>query len=294
MKIKRSNGEKIFEVFNVIFMLMMIIITLYPFYYVAICSISDSLQLSGERGLMLFPKGLSFEAYQAVMDNPNILTGYRTTLIVVAGGTTLNVMMTAFGAFLLTRKQFAIKNTMAYLMIFTMYFSGGLIPTYLLVYKWLNLGNTLWALILPTAISTYNLMIMKANFAAIPDSLEESAKIDGANDIIVLFRIILPLSMPIIAVMILFYGVYHWNSWFQAMIYIRTRAKYPLQLILREILLMNSAETMTGSASAGDRYIIGESIKYATIMVATLPILMVYPFIQRYFVKGIMIGAVKG
>ena len=294
MKIKRSNGEKIFEVFNVIFMLMMIIITLYPFYYVAICSISDSLQLSGERGLMLFPKGLSFEAYQAVMDNPNILTGYRTTLIVVAGGTTLNVMMTAFGAFLLTRKQFAIKTTMAYLMIFTMYFSGGLIPTYLLVYKWLNLGNTLWALILPTAISTYNLMIMKANFAAIPDSLEESAKIDGANDIIVLFRIILPLSMPIIAVMILFYGVYHWNSWFQAMIYIRTRAKYPLQLILREILLMNSAETMTGSASAGDRYIIGESIKYATIMVATLPILMVYPFIQRYFVKGIMIGAVKG
>ncbi len=184
------------------------------------------------------------------------------------------------------------KRVMGLMMVFTMYFSGGMIPSYLLVYKYLHLGDTLWALIIPTAISTYNLIIMKTNFEAIPDSIEESAKIDAANDVVIFARIIMPLSMPIIAVMILFYGVSHWNSWFNAMIYLRTRTKFPLQLILREILLMDSTDSMSGSDA--DSYAIAETIKYATIMVATVPILCVYPFIQKYFVKGIMIGAVKG
>lgn len=291
---KRSVGEIVFDVFNVVFMLLLVFITLYPLYYVAMCSFSDSGQLMGSRGMMLTPKGFSLAAYEAVFSNPNILSGYRTTIIVVISGTVISVLMTSIAAFLITRKQFAIRKAMTYLMVFTMFFGGGMIPTYLMVYKWLNLGDTLWALILPTAISTYNMMIMKSNFESLPDSLEEAAKIDGANDITVLFRIILPLSMPIIAVMILFYGVAQWNSWFNAMLYIRDRAKYPLQLILREVLLMNDTSGMGASASAGDQYMIGESIKYATIMVATVPILFVYPFIQKYFVKGIMIGAVKG
>ena len=177
------------------------------------------------------------------------------------------------------------------MMIFTMYFSGGMIPTYIIVYNVLHLGDTLLALLLPTAISTYNLLIMKSNFMGIQDSLEESAKLDGANDIIILFRIILPLSTSILAVMVLFYGVGHWNSWFQALLYIRSRNKYPLQLILREILLINSASTMTDSDNG---YMLSTTIKYATIMVATVPILCVYPFIQKYIVKGIMLGAVKG
>ncbi len=291
---KRSAGEIVFDVFNVLFMLLLVFITLYPLYYVAMCSISDSGQLMGSRGMMLLPKGFSLAAYQAVFSNPNILSGYRTTLIVVVFGTAISVMMTAIAAFLITRKQFAIRKVMAYMMVFTMFFTGGMIPTYLMVYKWLHLGNTLWALILPTAISTYNMIIMKSNFESLPDSLEEAAKIDGANDITVLFRIILPLSLPIIAVMILFYGVAQWNSWFQAMLYIRDRSKYPLQLILREVLLMNDTSGMGATAAAGDQYMLGESIKYATIMVATVPILFVYPFIQKYFVKGIMVGAVKG
>lgn len=292
---KRSFGERIFDVCNIVIMLLLVFITLYPLYYVVMCSLSDSGQLMGSRGMMILPKGFSLAAYEAVFSNPNILTGYRTTLIVVVVGTLLSVFMTSIGAFLITRKQFAIKKVMSYMMVFTMFFSGGMIPTYLLVYKWLHLGDTLWALILPTAISTYNMLIMKSNFEALPDSLEEAAKIDGANDITVLFQIILPLSLPILAVMVLFYGVAQWNSWFNAMLYIRTRAKYPLQLILREILLMNDTSGMNGAAAAaGDQYMIGESIKYATIMVATLPILFVYPFIQKYFVKGIMIGAVKG
>ena len=163
-----------------------------------------------------------------------------------------------------------------------------------MVYKFLGLGDTLWAVILPTAISTYNLIIMRTNFASIPKSLEESALIDGANECVVLFKIVLPLSLPIIATMTVFYGVAQWNSWFNAMIYLRTREKYPLQLILREILLMNDAQGMIAADAGTDRFNIGEGIKYATIVIATLPILCVYPYMQKYFVKGMMIGAVMG
>lgn len=291
----KNLSSRVFDVFNIICMIGIIIITFYPMYYVAVCSISDAQLLMGTRGLLLLPKGLSLSAYQAVFNNPNILTGYRTTLLVVTAGTTLSVITTSIGAFLVSRKKFAISKLMLSMMLVTMFFGGGMIPTYLVVYKFLNLGDTLWALILPSMISTYNLLIMKVNFQAIPDSLEESAKIDGANDIRILFQIILPLSMPIIAVMILFYGVGYWNSWFPAMMYLRDRQKYPLQLILREILLSNDTSKMgTTSSAAGDQFMIGETIKYATIIVATVPILCLYPFIQKYFVKGIMIGAVKG
>ena len=290
---KKSKGETVFGVCNVLFMLLMIVITLYPVWYVVTCSFSDSNFLIGDKGLMLLPKGFSLSAYQSVLKNPNIAVGYRNTLFVVVVGTLVNVLMSSLAAFVLTRKQFAIKKVMMTMIIITMYFGGGLVPTYLVVYKYLGLGDTLWALILPGAINTYNMIIMKTNFASIPSSLEESAAIDGANEIVVLFRIVLPLSLPIIAVMVLFYGVAHWNSWFNALIYIRKPALYPLQLRLREILLINDVSSMTAGADASDKYNIGESIKYATIMVATVPLLLVYPFIQKYFVKGMMIGAVK-
>lgn len=291
---KKSGAEIAFHIFNYIFMICAIIITVYPFYYVITCSLSDSVQLMGNRGAMLLPKGFSLSAYEAVFNNPNIISGFRTTLIVVVVGTALNVFMTAIGAFLLTRKKFKIRKALSYMFIFTMYFSGGMIPTYLFVYDFLNLGNSLWALILPGLISTYNLLVMRSNFEQIPDSIEESAKIDGANDIILLFRIIMPLSKSVIAVMVLFYGVAHWNSWFNALLYIRDSGKYPLQLVLRGILLLNSTESMMESSIGTDQFLIGESLKYATIIVATIPILFVYPFIQKYFVKGVMIGAVKG
>ena len=292
MVMKKNISDRIFDSVNTLFMILMAIITLYPFSSVIICSRSAATQLIRARGALRAPQGISLSAYKAVLSNPNILTGYRSTLIIVVFGTAFNLFMTSLGAFLITRKGFAIKRVMGLMMVFTMYFSGGMIPSYLLVFKYLHLGDTLWALIIPTAISTYNLIIMKTNFEAIPDSIEESAKIDGANDVVIFARIIMPLSMPIIAVMILFYGVSHWNSWFNAMIYLRTRTKFPLQLILREILLMDSTDSMSGSDA--DSYAIAATIKYATIMIATVPILCVYPFIQKYFVKGIMIGAVKG
>jgi putative aldouronate transport system permease protein len=175
-----------------------------------------------------------------------------------------------------------------------MYFSGGLIPNYLLVANTLNLRNTYWAIVLPGAISTWNLIVLRTAFAAVPASLEESARIDGANDFRILWNVVIPVTLPSIAVIALFYLVGHWNSWFSALLYLRRRQMYPLQLILREILISSSTESMMNSVAQEDREAIGESIKYATIVVSTLPILFVYPFLQKYFVKGVMVGSIKG
>ena len=290
--IKKSTGERVFGVFNTLFMILMMIITFYPFLHVLFASLSESNLLMRHRGVLLHPLGFNFEAYLMVFKNPNIYTGYATTLIVLFAGTFLSLLMTSNGAFILSRKKFPLRNVLMGMVIITMYVSGGMIPRYLMIYNTLNMKDSLWALILPGAISTWNLIVMRTNFQQIPDSLEESAKIDGANDIVILFKIILPLSKPILAVMLLFYGVAYWNAWFDAMLFIRTRTKFPIQLIMREILITNSTDsTQTFSESHSG---IAESIKYATIIITTIPILVVYPFIQKYFVKGVMIGAIKG
>lgn len=295
MKYKASLGERLFDVFNVVILTLIMCITLYPVIYVVLASVSDSNRLLAHNGLLLKPLGFNLEAYKAVIKNPNILSGYLITLFVVIVGTFLNVLMTAVSAFVLTRKRFPLGKVFVLFSVFTMYFSGGMIPRYLFINDTLGLGNSVWSLILPGLISTYNLIIMKNNFESIPDSLEESARIDGANDIVILFKIILPLSKAIIAVMVLMYGVHHWNAWFDAMLFIRKRNMYPLQIILREILIANSTESMMSGAGTGaDIQAIGESIKYATIVVTTVPVLCIYPFVQKYFTKGVMLGAVKG
>lgn len=290
---KRSLGEKTFDIFNYLFLIFLMVITIYPVIYVVLASLSDSNQLISHTGLLFKTLGFNTKAYSAVLANPNIASGYGVTLFIVVVGTTLNVFFTAIGAFVLSRRDFPLNKIITIMILFTMYFSGGMIPRYLFINDTLNMGNSIWALLLPGLISTYNLIVMRTNFQSIPSSLEESAKIDGANDITILFRIILPLSKPIIAVMVLMYGVSHWNAWFDAMLFIRERNLYPLQIILREILISNSTDSMI-NADVGDIEAIGESIKYATIVVSTVPILCVYPFIQKYFTKGIMIGAVKG
>lgn len=290
--IKRSIGEQIFGILNSLFMIFMIIITLYPFLHILLASVSESSQLMAHRGILLKPLGFNFNAYSLVFKNPNIYTGFRTTLIVLVGATTLNILLTSIGAFLLSRRDWKFGGFLMIMVMITMYISGGLIPRYLLIYETLGMKNSLWALILPTAVSTWNLLVMRSNFQQIPAGLEEAAKIDGANDLVVLFAVVLPLSKAIIAVMVLFYGVAHWNAWFDAMLFIRDREKFPVQLIMREILISNSTDSMQ---SYGDSYNgVAESIKYATIIITTVPILVVYPFIQKYFVKGVMIGAIKG
>ncbi|MDF2925249.1 MAG: sugar transporter permease [Paenibacillaceae bacterium] len=292
--IRKSPGEHAFQAINALFMVLMMFITLYPFIYVITSSLSDSRLLMSHSGALWLPKGFTWNAYVMVFKNPNIIGGYVNTIIIVVCGTLVNLFMTSLGAYVLSRKGVSWTRYLMLLIVFTMFFSGGLIPVYLLVNNWLHLGNTLLAVIVPGMISTWNLIILRTSFGSIPDSLIESAWMDGANDFTILFRIVVPLSLPVMAVMILFYGVGHWNAWFGAMIYLRDRALFPLQLILREILIQNSTAYMSGDASAADQEAVGESIKYATIVVATLPILAVYPFLQKYFVKGVMIGSIKG
>jgi len=291
--IKRSKGEKVFNVFNIIFMIFLMIVTVYPILHVVFASVSDSNELLAHRGLLLKPIGFNFAAYKMVFKNPMIVRGYLNTIFVVVAGVTVNIIMTSLAAYVLSRKDVLWKNTIMFFIVFTMFFSGGLIPFYLTV-KALHIDNSYLALILPVAINTFNLIIMRTSFAAIPDSLEESAKLDGATHFTILFRIILPLSLPIVAVMVLYYSVFHWNAWFNAMIFIQDRSLYPLQIILREILIQNDTSNMSTGVGVADQEAIGESIKYACIVVATLPILCIYPFLQKYFVKGALVGAVKG
>ncbi|MBQ3668769.1 MAG: carbohydrate ABC transporter permease [Clostridia bacterium] len=293
MALKRTRGEKVFSVFNVIILLIISFITLYPMVYVIFASVSEPVRLIKSNGILIYPLGFTTLAYKLVFQNRSILTGYLNTLFLVTVGTGCNVAVTALAAYVLSRQRFMLKRFFNLIVVVTMLFSGGLIPTYLVI-KSYNLLNNRWVLILPGLLTAYNLMIMRTSFEGIPFSLEESAKIDGANDFTVLIRIILPLSKAIIAVMVLFYGVSHWNSWFNAAIYLDDRSKYPLQLILREILISNDVSAMGNDLGANDQEMIAENIKYATIVVATLPIMCVYPFIQKYFVTGVMIGSVKG
>ncbi|MBD2871071.1 carbohydrate ABC transporter permease [Paenibacillus arenilitoris] len=292
MLIRRSLGERIFDVANAAGMLLFSFVTIYPLLYVVFASFSDPSRIIQNRGALFYPLGFTLDAYEMVFKNPNILGAFANTLFYVIVGTLLNILLTALGAYALSRRKLMLKNPIMFLIVFTMFFEGGLIPLYLLVQN-LSLLDTRWSLIIPTAVSAFNLIIMRTAFQGVPYDLEESAKIDGANDWSVLFRIVLPLSMPVIAVMILFYGVSHWNSWFLATVFLQTRELYPLQLILREILISNDTSSMSVGIASGDQMQIGETIKYATIIVSTAPILFLYPFLQRYFVKGVMIGAVK-
>ena len=291
--IKRSLGGWSFDIFNVCFMFLIVVITLYPLWYILMASISDSLSLTQHQGLILKPLGFSLNAYKLVFRNPMIPTGFLNTLFIVIVGTVINIILTSMSAYVLSRKKLMLKGILLFMCTFTMIFSGGLIPFYLQVRSLGLMGNR-FAIILPTAISTFNLIILRTAFAGLPDSLEESAKIDGANDFTIFGRIMVPLAMPSIAVIILYCAVGHWNGWFNAMLFMTERSMYPLQLILREILVNNATDSMLTSVSGGDKEMISESIKYTTIIVATVPVLVVYPFLQRYFVKGVMIGALKG
>jgi putative aldouronate transport system permease protein len=250
--------------------------------------------LRGE--MFLWPKGINFHSYEKIFQNKDILRGYSNTLIYTLVGTLINLVMTILAAYPLSRKDFIGRNAIMALFVFTMFFSGGLIPTYMLI-KNLGMLNTLWVMIIPNAVSIWNIIIMRTFFQqSIPHELHEAATIDGCSNIQTLTRIILPLSMPIIAVTILFYAVGHWNAFFNAMLYLSDKNKFPLQLILREILIQGQTNDMvkmsTESAIKQQREV--EGIKYAVLVVANIPVLMLYPFLQRYFVKGVMIGAIKG
>lgn len=291
--IRKSKGEAVFAVFNRIFLAAIGFMCLYPMVYVLFASLSDSNLLMAHEGLLWKPLGFTLNAYKSVMNNSMIYTGYCNTLFVLVVGICISMFLTVLGAYVLSRKNLYFKNIIMGIILFTMYFSGGMIPIYMIV-KSIGLDDSLWALILPSALSTYNLIIMRSGFAAIPETLHEAAEIDGANELYILFKIYIHLAKATIAVMILYYAVSYWNSWFNAAIYLMDRNKYPLQLVMREILIANDVNSMSGTTNSADTEMIAMSIKYAAIIVATLPILVVYPFLQKYFVGGVMIGSVKG
>lgn len=283
-----------FDIVNTLLMLVLTVILAYPMLYVALASFSDPAKFASFRGLMFIPQGFTLEAYRLVLRNPNILNGYMNTIIVVVVGTSLNMVLTSMLAYTLSRSNLMLNGVITAMTVFTMYFQGGLIPTFLLV-KNLGLLNSRLSLILPVAVNTMNLIILRTSFKAIPDGLLESARIDGAGDLKILTKIVLPVSKASLAVITLYYAVFHWNSWFRASIYIlRDRSLLPLQVILREILIANDTSIMSVDSNPGQMANLDIILKYATIMVATVPILALYPFLQRYFVKGIMVGSLKG
>ncbi len=292
---ERSVGSYGFEILNALFLVLLCVLMLYPLYYVVVASLSKGSNLMAHTGLLWAPLGVSGAAYRMVFNNPMVVRGFLNSVYLVLVGTAVNLIMTSFAAYVLSRKNVYWKKPLMVIAVFTMMFSGGLVPLYLQV-KALGLLDSYWSVILVFAISTYNMIIMRTYFLTIPDSLEESAKMDGANDFTVLFRIILPVAKPVVATMVLFYAVGRWNGYFYVMIFLRSRIKYPMALILREILIANSAETMLGGQSVGnlgDLEQISETIMFATTVVATVPILLLYPLLQKYFVQGAMIGSIK-
>jgi len=281
-----------FNLFNVFILICISIATVYPFWYVIVASLTGD-DWASNMVYYLYPVKPSLNAYRMVFSTNSILTSYRNTLFVTFVGTALSLIITALTAYPLSKRRLHGQKFLTLMFYFTMLFSGGLVPTFLVV-RGLGLYNNLWALIWPKVVAVYNLLLMIAFFKSIPDSLEESAALDGANDVVILARIIFPISYPIFATMTLFYSVGYWNSWFDALIYLSKPVLYPLQLVLREIIqVANMTFVSGGSADLTMTNMTTQSVRMATIIVAILPIMCVYPFLQKHFVKGVMIGAIK-
>ncbi|SFS51250.1 carbohydrate ABC transporter permease [Paenibacillus sp. 453mf] len=290
-----SRGDRYVMTAIYILLGLVSLIVLYPIYFVLIASFSSPEDVMLGK-VWLWPKSLSLVGYERIFENNELMKGYFNTILYTFFGTLLNVVMTIAAAYPLSRQDFKGRNAFTILIVFTMFFSGGMIPSYLLI-KDLGMLDTFWAMILPTAVSVWNILIMRTFFqSSIPRELQEAAFLDGCSNLKLLVRIILPLSGPVLAVMVLFYAVGHWNSYFNALIYLSDRDKYPLQLFLREILIQNQMQNMVdlGSDTYSKSLMEVEAIKYAAVMVTNLPMLILYPFLQKYFIKGVMIGAIKG
>lgn len=298
--IKETGRDKLFLALNYVYVFLAFAVVIYPLIYIVSASISDP-KLVGSGEMWLFPKGITFEGYKRVFENTSIWTGYANTILYTVVGTSINLLVTLPAAYALSRKDFVGRNFFMGMFMVTMFFGGGLVPTYLLV-KQLGMVNTMWAIVLPSAASIWNIIVSRTFFqSSIPKELQEAAQIDGCTNMRLFIRIVLPLSMPIIAVMALFYGVGNWNSYFSALIYLNDAGKYPLQLVLRQILVLQEMSAQGGglidantAAAMNNKAEIAALVKYAVIIVATVPVIAIYPFLQRYFVQGVMIGSVKG
>jgi len=292
---KETKGDRLFTVFNYVLLSLFFITVFYPLIYILSASISDPSAVIAGR-VWLWPIGFTLDGYSAVFEHKLIWSGFRNSLYYTVFGTLINVIMTVLAAYPLARKDFYGRHVIMIMFVFTTMFSGGLIPGYLLV-KDLGLLNSVWAMVLPGALSVWNVIIARTYFqTTIPDELLEAAHLDGCNDFKFVWKIVLPLSGPILAVISLYYAVGHWNQFFNALIYLKKQDLYPLQIILRDILIQNDVDAMmlADVDQAAKREALRQLLKFSLIVVSTLPLLVIYPFVQKYFVKGVMIGSLKG
>ncbi|MDF2648273.1 MAG: carbohydrate transporter permease [Paenibacillus sp.] len=293
--IRAQKDGRLFDMINYFLLFLILIVILYPLLYIISASISNPGKvISGE--MWLFPKDMTLNSYYKIFQNQDIMRGYWNTILYTAVGTSINIAMTVCAAYPLSQRDFLGRNAITFYIMLTMFFSGGLIPTYLLI-KQLGMLNSFWVMVIPNAVAVWHIIIMRTFFQqSIPNELHEASSMDGCSHFQMLFRIILPLSLPVLAVMVLFYSVSHWNAYFNALLYLSDRSRYPLQLFLREILIQSEVQDMVQSdaSSLHEQMLQKEGIKYAIIMVANLPMLLLYPFLQKYFVKGMLVGAIKG
>lgn len=293
-----TRGEQIFYVINNIGMLFLILITLYPMIYVIFASFSDPLAYAAHDGLLMRPAGFSLDGYKMVVQMQNIRTGFRNTIFYVLVGTAISMVLTILGAYVTSRRDNRIRTPLMIMVTITMFLGGGMIPTFLVVQN-LGFTNNVWGVLLPSAFSAYNMIVLRLGFESIPDSLLEAAKIDGASEWRTLVQLVIPLSKASLATVTLFFVVARWSEWYSALVYLpNSRNLYPLQMFLREMLIqgdMTDPAVVSALGQEGTRqYLLNEIIKYAAIVITTGPILMIYPFLQKYFVKGALVGAVKG
>lgn len=293
-KVQKGHDGLIFNGINTLLMCAVIFVVIYPIYYMVIVSVSSADAVMAGR-VRFFPSGFHLDVYKQFLTDGYFLKTYKNTAIITLLGTSINIVMTIICAYPLSRRDFYGRGIITAFITFTMFFSGGMIPNYLLINQ-LNLLNTYWAVVLPGAVNVFNMIIMRTSFQGLPEELTESAYIDGANDLQLLYKVVLPLSKPIIATMVLFYAVAHWNGYVHAMLYFTDKNLYPVQLYLRSLVLsgMTESATLNMEMVAGVGGIAQRSIQYGMIIVSALPILVIYPFISRYFEKGVMVGALKG
>lgn len=294
MRIRQSASDKVFDAVNLLLIILVLIVVVYPLYFIVIASFSDpTLVASGQ--VVLFPRGINLGGYRMTFQNKDIWRGYANSLFYTVLGTSICLSCTVPAAYALSRRDLVGRGVLMKLITFTMFFSGGLIPSYLLIQK-LKIYNTVWALTLPFAVNVYNLIIARSFMIEnIPMELHEAAQLDGCGDFKFFFRIVLPLAKPVVCVLLMMYAVEHWNSYFYALIYLKDRELFPLQMILRELLIQTEmVGSMGGDSTVMQMQQIANMLKYCVIIVSSLPLLILYPFIQKYFEKGLTIGAVKG
>lgn len=295
-KAKTLTSDRIFDIFNYTFLVILLVVVAYPLYYVLIASISDPYEVYAGKTFLL-PSKVTFEGYVRVFKEKSIATGYINSIYYTVLGTVVSVALIITTGYCVSKKTLPFRKSIMLFYVFTMYFNGGLIPTYLVVAK-MGLLNSVWSLILPGGVAVFNVIVCRTFFeSSIPEELYEAASIDGSSNLRTFFRIALPLSKPILAVMVIFTMVAYWNDWFTALIYMSEKSKYPLQLALRQILIQSQATaTMMGNMDGGyaEANKITELIKFSSIVVGSVPMLIAYPFVQKYFEKGFMAGAVKG